>query len=65
VLIADRATHLQAALDREPWRSLHAVRLHRVYAIDSDLLERPGPHYNDAIRWLVDRLSPIAARPDR
>ncbi len=65
VLIADRATHLQAALDREPWRSLQAVRLHRVYSIDSDLLERPGPHYNDAILWLLDRLSPIASRPPR
>jgi iron complex transport system substrate-binding protein len=63
VLIADRAAHLQAALDREPWRSLQAVRLHRVYSIDSDLLERPGPRYNDAVRWLVDRLSPIAERP--
>jgi iron complex transport system substrate-binding protein len=65
VLIADRATHLQTALDREPWRSLQAVRLHRVYSIDSNLLERPGPHYNDAIRWLLDRLSPIASRPPR
>ena len=63
MLIADRAAHLQAALDREPWRSLQAVRLHRVYSIDSDLLERPGPNYNDAIRWLLDRLSPIASRP--
>ncbi len=65
VLIADRATHLQAALDREPWRSLQAVRLHRVYTIDSDLLERPGPRYNDAIRWLLDRLSPIASGQPR
>jgi iron complex transport system substrate-binding protein len=64
VLIADRATHLQSVLDREPWRSLQAVHLHRVYSIDSDLLERPGPRYNEAIRWLLDRLSPIAARPD-
>ncbi|MGB8151403.1 MAG: hypothetical protein WCE97_09455, partial [Candidatus Cybelea sp.] len=64
VLIADRAAHLQAALDREPWRSLQAVRLHRVYSVDSDLLERPGPRYNDAIRWLVDRLSPVATRPN-
>lgn len=65
VLIADRATRLDAVLDREPWRSLRAVRLHRVYCVDSDLLERPGPRYNDAIRWLVDRLSPIAMRSSR
>jgi iron complex transport system substrate-binding protein len=65
VLIADRATHLQVVLDREPWRSLQAVRLHRVYSVDSDLLERPGPRYNDAVRWLLDRLSPIASRQPR
>jgi iron complex transport system substrate-binding protein len=64
VLIADRAAHLDAALDREPWRSLRSVRLHRVYSVDSDLLERPGPRYNDAIRWLLHRLSPIAIRPN-
>lgn len=60
VLVADRAARLEAALPREPWRSLRAVKLNRVYEIESDLLERPGPHYNDAIRWLLERLSPIA-----
>ncbi len=64
-LVADRAARLDSALAREPWRSLRAVRLRRVYAVDSDLLERPGPRYNDAVRWLYDRLSPIAMRPNR
>jgi iron complex transport system substrate-binding protein len=65
VLVADRAARLETMLDREPWRSLRAVRLRRVYDFDSDLLNRPGPHYNDAIRWLQDRLSPIAMRSPR
>jgi ABC-type Fe3+-hydroxamate transport system substrate-binding protein len=63
VLVADRAAHLDAVLDREPWQSLRAVRDGRVFFIGSDLLERPGPSYNDAIRWLLERLSPIAMRP--
>ena len=63
VLVADRAARLTAILGREPWRSLHAVMRHRVYEIDSDLLERPGPQYNEAIAWLLDRLMPIAMRP--
>ncbi len=63
VLVADKAIHLGSMLSREPWRSLRAVRLGRVYSIDSDLLERPGPGYNGAIAWLLERLSPIALCP--
>lgn len=62
VLIADRIAKLDASLDRQPWRSLRAVRLGRVYEAQPDLLERPGPKYNDAIRWLIARLEPIAGR---
>lgn len=60
VLISDRLTRLDEALDSQPWRSLRAVRLGRVFLADPDLLERPGPQYNDAIRWLLARLTPIA-----
>ncbi len=60
VLVADAATHLAAALDREPWRSLRAVRLGHVYAVDPDLIERPGPSYNEGLHWLLDRLTPLA-----
>ncbi|MGB9650492.1 MAG: helical backbone metal receptor, partial [Candidatus Cybelea sp.] len=60
MLVADAATNLGGVLDREPWRSLRAVRLHHVYSVDPDLLERPGPSYNDGLRWLVDRLTPLA-----
>jgi iron complex transport system substrate-binding protein len=61
VLIADRIAKLDAVLDRQPWRSLSAVRLRRVYEAEPDLLERPGPQYNDAIRWLIARLEPLAS----
>lgn len=61
VLVADAAINFNAALDREPWRSLRAVKLHHVYAVNPDLIERPGPAYNDGIRWLADRLEPFAA----
>jgi ABC-type Fe3+-hydroxamate transport system substrate-binding protein len=64
VLIADRIARLDASLDRQPWRSLRAVRLGRVYEAQPDLLERPGPQYNEAIRWLIARLEPIAGRPE-
>jgi len=62
VLVTDTQTHLDAVLDREPWRSLRAVQFHRVYAVDPKLIERPGPQYNDGLRWLVDRLAPLATR---
>ncbi len=60
MLVADAATNLDAVLDREPWHSLRAVRLRHVYSVDPDLLERPGPSYNQGLRWLVDRLTPLA-----
>ncbi len=60
VLVADAAVHLSGALDREPWRSLTAVRLHRVYDVDPKIIERPGPGYNQGVRWLVDHLTPLA-----
>jgi iron complex transport system substrate-binding protein len=59
-IVADRSAQLPSLITREPWRSLRAVAKHRVYEIESDLLERPGPRYNDAIAWFIDRLEPIA-----
>jgi ABC-type Fe3+-hydroxamate transport system substrate-binding protein len=63
LLVADAATNLGAVLDREPWRSLRAVRLRRVYPVDPDIIERPGPAYNQGLQWLVDRLTPLATGP--
>jgi ABC-type Fe3+-hydroxamate transport system substrate-binding protein len=65
IIVADRSAQLPTLLAREPWRSLRAVELHRVYEIDSDLLERPGPRYNDAIAWFIDRLQPFATETSR
>jgi iron complex transport system substrate-binding protein len=60
VLVADAAIHISGALDREPWRSLNAVRQGRLYDVDPKIIERPGPSYNEGVRWLVDRLTPLA-----
>ncbi len=60
MLVTDPATHLEALFDREPWRSLHAVVLHHVYSVDPDLIQRPGPSYNEGLRWLIARLEPLA-----
>lgn len=60
LLVSDAAIRLGTALGAEPWRSLRAVRLGRVYAVNPDLLERPGPAYNDGLRWLIDRIRPLA-----
>jgi len=62
-IIADPSTQLESVLDREPWRSLRAVKLHHVYSVNPDLIERPGPQYNDGLRWLIDRLTPLATKP--
>lgn len=62
-LVADRASGLAAARERAPWNALRAVRAGRVYILDdADILERPGPRYNDGLAWLIDRLHPHAAR---
>jgi iron complex transport system substrate-binding protein len=60
VLVADAAIHLESSLDREPWRSLSAVRLGHVYTVNPDLIERPGPSYNEGLLWLIDRIRPLA-----
>jgi iron complex transport system substrate-binding protein len=60
ILVADAAINLASVLDREPWRSLRAVRFGHVYAVNPDLIERPGPAYNDGIRWLAARIAPLA-----
>jgi len=60
LLVADPATHLGSLLDREPWRSLRAVRAHHLYYVNPDLIERPGPNYNAGIAWLLERIAPLA-----
>lgn len=61
LIVTDPAIRLDAVLEREPWRSLRAVQLHRVYAVDpAAILQRPGPRYNQGLLWLIDRLAPLA-----
>lgn len=60
LLVVDPATRLDAVIEREPWRSLRAVRLHRIYWVNPDIIERPGPNYNEGLRWLIDRIAPLA-----
>lgn len=64
VIFADRETALRDVLSREPWRSLRAVREGHIYTPDdrriNDALFRPGPNYNEGLRWLIERLSPLS-----
>ena len=56
-IIADRQSGLAGVLDRPPWDALRAVRAGRVYVLDdADILERPGPRYNEGLAWLIARL---------
>ena len=60
-MVTDPAIRLDAAIDGEPWRSLRAVHRHHVYTVDpAAIIERPGPQYNEGIRWLIERLTPLA-----
>jgi iron complex transport system substrate-binding protein len=62
VLIGDRQSGLAGVLDRPPWNALRAVRERRVYILqNADILERPGPRFNDGLAWLIARLHPHGA----
>ena len=61
VIVSGSDAHVDAVLDREPWRSLRAVRAHHVYVLQNvALLYRPGPQYNEGLRWLIERLKPLS-----
>jgi ABC-type Fe3+-hydroxamate transport system substrate-binding protein len=63
LIAADAAVHLASSLDREPWRSLRAVREGQVFVIEpANALMRPGPQYNEGLLWLIERLAPQATR---
>jgi iron complex transport system substrate-binding protein len=56
-IVSDRSAGLSAALSSPPWNALRAVRANRVYVLDdADILERPGPRYNEGLAWLIARL---------
>ncbi len=53
-IVTDPSTEIGSVEGREPWRSLRAVRLHRVFVIpNASLLERPGPRYVEGLAWLI------------
>jgi len=57
LIVTDRSAGLRDALGAAPWNALRAVRENRVYVLaDADILERPGPRYNEGLAWLIARL---------
>lgn len=63
-IVAGEDTNITPVQSQEPWRSLHAVREGHVFAISDPRVEnalfRPGPHYNEGLRWLIERLSSLS-----
>ncbi len=63
-IVAGQETNLRDVAGREPWRSLHAVREGHVFTITdqriANALFRPGPRYNEGLRWLIERLSSLS-----
>jgi iron complex transport system substrate-binding protein len=69
VIVGGHDTDLSGVLSREPWRSLHAVREGHVFAISDPRIDnalfRPGPNYNEGLRWLIERLSSLSTPTTR
>jgi len=65
-IVAGYDTNLAAVKNREPWRSLRAVREGHVFVITdprvTSAMFRPGPRYNEGLRWLIERLSSLSTR---
>jgi iron complex transport system substrate-binding protein len=62
-IVADRLSGLANVLGSPPWNALRAVRAGRVSILDdADILERPGPRYNEGLAWLIAHLHPHGQR---
>ena len=63
-IVAGYDTDLKSVENREPWRSLQAVREGHVFVITDqrtiNALFRPGPRYIEGLRWLIARLSSLS-----
>jgi vitamin B12 transport system substrate-binding protein len=63
-IVADHDTNVAAVEGQEPWRSLRAVHEGHVFIITDpriqNALMRPGPTYNEGLRWLIERLSSLS-----
>jgi iron complex transport system substrate-binding protein len=56
-IVADKQSGLSSVLGQAPWNALRAVREGHVYVLeDADILERPGPRYNEGLAWLIAHL---------
>ncbi|HUA08966.1 MAG TPA: helical backbone metal receptor [Candidatus Acidoferrales bacterium] len=68
-IVAGHDTDLAAVENREPWRSLRAVREGHVFVITDPRVDaalfRPGPRYNEGLRWLIERLSSLSTPTTR
>lgn len=64
IIIGGHEVDLHDVLNREPWKSLRAVQQHHVIEINDvqvgNQLFRPGPNYNEGLRWLIERLSSLS-----
>jgi ABC-type Fe3+-hydroxamate transport system substrate-binding protein len=62
VIVADPLVGFRAVIEREPWRSLQAVKLgHLGYIHDPGILLHPSPRYNEGLRWLIDLFGRVKA----
>lgn len=62
VIVADPLVGLRAVIEREPWRSLEAVKRGRLgYIPDPGILLHPSPRYNEGLRWLIDLFGRVKA----
>jgi iron complex transport system substrate-binding protein len=63
-IVAGEDTNIAAVAGQEPWRSLRAVREGHVFVVSDprikNALFRPGPNYNEGLRWLIERLSSLS-----
>ncbi len=68
-IVAGHETNLQDVVNREPWRSLRAVREGHVFIVSDErianALYRPGPRYNEGLRWLIEQLSSLSTPKTR
>lgn len=56
--VYDEAQFEQAVADRKPWAKTNAVRDGRVYAVDEDILSRPGPRLIEGLQQLSELFYP-------
>jgi len=60
-IVATRDSEIDTVLAKAPWRELRAVRLHRILTpSNDDILVHPSPRFIEGLRWLIQRLQPIA-----